>query len=119
MSDAQVPCGDCRLCCYGEAVFVMPERGDSLEGLTVVREFNPLTKRMGWRIPHRPDGACVHLGPAGCTVYDRRPAICRTFSCVALAQMPAAKRRLYIERTGGGAKELMARGVELIRSGAK
>jgi hypothetical protein len=28
-----------------------------------------------------PEGACVYLGPAGCTIYDRRPLLCRTFDC--------------------------------------
>jgi Fe-S-cluster containining protein len=28
-----------------------------------------------------PDGACVYLGPEGCTIYDRRPLLCRSFDC--------------------------------------
>lgn len=27
------------------------------------------------------DGACVYLGKSGCTIYERRPLICRTFDC--------------------------------------
>jgi Fe-S-cluster containining protein len=27
------------------------------------------------------DGACVYLGPAGCTIYQRRPLLCRSFDC--------------------------------------
>ena len=24
---------------------------------------------------------CVYLGPRGCTIYERRPILCRTFDC--------------------------------------
>jgi hypothetical protein len=27
------------------------------------------------------DGQCVYLGAAGCTIYDRRPLLCRSFDC--------------------------------------
>jgi hypothetical protein len=28
-----------------------------------------------------PNGQCVYLGPAGCTIYERRPLLCRSFDC--------------------------------------
>jgi Fe-S-cluster containining protein len=28
-----------------------------------------------------PEGACVYLGKHGCTIYERRPLICRSFDC--------------------------------------
>ena len=27
------------------------------------------------------NGQCVYLGAAGCTIYDRRPLLCRSFDC--------------------------------------
>ena len=27
------------------------------------------------------DGRCVYLGAAGCTIYERRPLLCRSFDC--------------------------------------
>ena len=30
------------------------------------------------------DGACVHLGPQGCTVYEHRPKVCRSHDCRAM-----------------------------------
>jgi len=27
------------------------------------------------------NGHCIYLGPSGCTIYHRRPLICRTFDC--------------------------------------
>jgi Fe-S-cluster containining protein len=51
-----------------------------------------------WRIPFGRDGACVYLGPRGCTIYARRPKMCRVFSCVGFverwfAQTGKAERR--------------------------
>lgn len=28
-----------------------------------------------------PNGQCVYLGSSGCTIYDRRPLLCRSFDC--------------------------------------
>jgi hypothetical protein len=27
------------------------------------------------------NGQCVYLGESGCTIYDRRPLLCRSFDC--------------------------------------
>ena len=27
------------------------------------------------------NGECIYLGPSGCTIYDRRPLLCRSFDC--------------------------------------
>jgi Fe-S-cluster containining protein len=27
------------------------------------------------------NGQCVYLGATGCTIYDRRPILCRSFDC--------------------------------------
>jgi Fe-S-cluster containining protein len=27
------------------------------------------------------NGQCVYLGVSGCTIYERRPLLCRTFDC--------------------------------------
>ena len=29
----------------------------------------------------RGDGACVHLGDGGCSIYEHRPATCRRYDC--------------------------------------
>jgi Fe-S-cluster containining protein len=39
-----------------------------------------------------PDGACIFLGPDGCSVYERRPGVCRDFiaeTCGMYVQDPA------------------------------
>jgi Fe-S-cluster containining protein len=35
----------------------------------------------GLALRKRADGACVHLGPSGCTVYLHRPRACRVYDC--------------------------------------
>jgi Fe-S-cluster containining protein len=32
----------------------------------------------------RDNGECVYLGEEGCTIYQRRPAVCRSFDCRSL-----------------------------------
>jgi hypothetical protein len=27
------------------------------------------------------NGECAYLGPEGCTIYERRPVLCRSFDC--------------------------------------
>ena len=27
------------------------------------------------------NGQCVYLGASGCTIYERRPLLCRSFDC--------------------------------------
>jgi hypothetical protein len=43
-------------------------------------------------LQRRSDGACVHLGERGCTVYEQRPAVCRTFDCRVFAAMDLVER---------------------------
>jgi Putative zinc- or iron-chelating domain len=75
---ARVPCGGCRVCCYHRGVDVHPEL-ESAESLAHL----DLEKRADGDLylRKREDGACVHLGPKGCTVYQHRPHACRTYDC--------------------------------------
>ena len=64
-----VDCGSCRACCY-MAVFLTPwDTGDYL------------TDHDGKTLKKRPDGGCVYLDEAGCSIYERRPVACRAFHC--------------------------------------
>lgn len=73
-----VPCGGCVACCYHPCVGVHPEdeRPEDLARLDLVtREDGVIVVRK------RSDGACVHLGERGCTVYEHRPRACRLYDC--------------------------------------
>jgi hypothetical protein len=76
--DRTVPCGACTACCYHARVDVDPdeEAPENLEHLDLVSHPDG-----GLALRKRADGACVHLGSAGCTVYQYRPRACRVYDC--------------------------------------
>ena len=93
-----VPCGACTACCHYPTVIVDEKRGR--KRLARLRtERSPDGELV---LQRRSDGACVHLGTQGCTVYEQRPAVCRTFDCRIFAAMrlvercgaPITKRRI-------------------------
>ena len=70
---ATLDCGTCHGCCH-QWVMIQPD--DDTSGL-ILDHSMPFPA-----LARRKDGACVHLDPLlGCTVYERRPAICRAFHC--------------------------------------
>lgn len=43
-----------------------------------------------------PNGDCAHLGPDGCTIYDRRPAVCVAYDCrLQFLSMSRVERRAH------------------------
>jgi len=78
-----VPCAGCSACCHYEGIVVDRKRDKR-------RLPHLLTERNGdgdLVLQRRADGACVHLGEQGCTVYEHRPSVCRTFDCRVFAAM--------------------------------
>jgi len=81
---ATLPCGSCVLCCTdNQAVVLHPEDCDDPRDYgTVIEAPHPLyPDRTIYMLPHKADGSCTFLGPFGCSIYAKRPAICRTFDC--------------------------------------
>lgn len=76
-----VPCGSCRACCSHELVIIHPENGDDGRYLTRTVPHPFEDGRTVQALMHKPDGSCVYLGEQGCTIYDRRPVVCREFDC--------------------------------------
>ena len=78
-----VPCDECSACCYYDGIPVDKKRDRRhLPHLLTERNCDgDLVLR------RRPDGGCVHLGEQGCTVYQYRPSVCRTFDCRAFSAM--------------------------------
>lgn len=74
-------CGSCTTCCRS-GLGVLLGDGDDLSLGEPVRIIDKDTggEHLGYRIPII-DGACKYVGEAGCTVYERRPAVCRKFDC--------------------------------------
>lgn len=85
----EVPCNGCQACCHGERIILHPEHGDDVASYETEVISHPFTRVEVHVIRPRDDGtsACRYLGETGCTIYDRRPVICRGFDC----------RRLYLK----------------------
>jgi hypothetical protein len=77
----EVPCAGCTECCRSnQGLFLHPEQGDEVESY----RFRVAAGRDGrdvFLLETTPEGACVYLGPEGCTIYERRPLLCRSFDC--------------------------------------
>jgi Fe-S-cluster containining protein len=96
---AKVECGSCRICCHNEIIMLV-DGDDPTDYDTHELAFpNSVTGApITFALKHRPDGACIYLGDDGCTIYDRRPRICRVFTCVGwvetiLSRTTRAERR--------------------------
>lgn len=97
-----VDCGTCSACCRAE--FVALVKGDDPKDYPEAVKFPEATlaeilpSAIGYIIPHGPDGACVYLKDDKCSIYEKRPKMCRVFSCVKfvesiLATTTRAQRR--------------------------
>jgi Fe-S-cluster containining protein len=73
MSD--VPCAACTACCRQQIV-VLGEADAANFAHYDFRQVGDLRV-----LNHQADGACVHLGDRGCTIYEKRPQTCRTYDC--------------------------------------
>lgn len=90
-------CDGCTACCRNQLVVLVEEDGDPSNYQTVPLEIDGAGPDESIRcLENNIDGACVYLGPGGCTIYDRRPAMCRVFDC-RLAVADALRRRLPVE----------------------
>ena len=101
-----VPCDGCTACCRKDLVALEPMLGDDPEKL-------PLHHQMGDMLvlDRKPDGSCVYLGDEGCTVYEDRPATCRSYDC----------RIDFLSRTPKQTKRACRRGhlaVDVLAAGA-
>lgn len=92
-----VPCGACSACCYYEGIPVDKKR--DRQRLPHLRTEQNAAGELVLR--QRADGACVHLGERGCTVYEHRPTICRSFDCRAFAAMGIVEHCAPGHRTPG------------------
>lgn len=81
MTTRVVPCNGCNLCCRNDAIFLKQSLGDNLDEYDWEYYQNkPILK-------HQANGDCIYLDrQRGCTIHDRRPYVCREFSCIDIAK---------------------------------
>jgi len=111
-SDEFVECGGCTACCKKQIVHLTGNENpaDYPKGQWVD---HPLDGRPIWVLDHLENGDCTYLGPEGCTIYENRPAMCRTFSCIGFYRffmnLSRVERRL-LKKTGGLDSDVMNQG---------
>ena len=93
MHDVKVPCNGCTACCRGRLLRPLePKKGD------VVAEYKHLLA--GGKVPvlaWSESGDCIYLGPGGCTIYKRRPSLCRGYDCrVQYLSMTSRQRKTSV-----------------------
>lgn len=72
----EVPCGNCSACCQGDALRMHPEMGDDPS------TYKTETIEGYLCLAHAENGDCIYLERfTGCTIYERRPAVCRELDC--------------------------------------
>jgi Fe-S-cluster containining protein len=113
-----VPCGMCTLCCRGgEAIILHPECGDDISQYETREVWHPIFHdRPVHMLEQRENGDCIYVGPFGCTIWDRRPTICREFDCRALVRRidESKEFRRKVEKAGMVGTAVMRRGRELL-----
>jgi Fe-S-cluster containining protein len=76
-----VPCKGCIECCRsGQGLFLHPDQGDDVDSYRT-RTVTDTNGKSVFVLETTSQGACVYLGERGCTIYDRRPLLCRSFDC--------------------------------------
>ena len=77
----EVACNGCTACCRNNLIALLPDDGDDVESYVrePMRASNGII--VGYHIPQKPDGSCHYLRAGACSIYARRPAVCRTFDC--------------------------------------
>jgi Fe-S-cluster containining protein len=104
-------------CCKGDTIVLHPELGEEPATFDAYPVPHPLTGEPAWVLRHKPNGDCIYLGEVGgvgrCTIYERRPVICRAFDCgLAFAKLSRAERRTLV-RSGVASRDVFDKGREV------
>ncbi len=82
MNETVVQCGTCTECCKANPGIVLhPELGDDPAQYQCVQLMRDGIGEPVTLVATNENHDCVYLGPRGCTIYERRPALCRAFDC--------------------------------------
>lgn len=115
MTGKSVPCNGCTLCCRSDAISVSEEYGDDVEQYETVQHAIPKFAAQGERmLAHKPDGSCIYLGDAGCTIHGRAPLLCREFDCRRLVKSLGYTKARKLVKKGAFSAGVLRRGLELI-----
>lgn len=62
------------------------------------------------RLKSRPQGGCIYLGDYGCTIYEKRPEMCRVFDCRKMFLETTRTERRHLTKTGVADKRIFEAG---------
>ncbi len=85
---ADVPCGSCTACCRG------PDRELRLGPEDDPNDWDTYEQRGGYYLARKENGDCLYLGDEGCTIYEKRPVVCREFDCRYYVENPNTPKRV-------------------------
>ncbi len=106
----EVPCGDCTLCCQGDAIRLQ-EVDDPGKYLTEPHSSIPGALMLA----HKPNGDCIYLTENGCAIHDCAPALCRGADCRVLAYKYNFEMALKLHEIGRIDLRVWDKGNELIK----
>jgi Fe-S-cluster containining protein len=126
--DMPVVCGACRSCCRSNTlVLIVPGEDAPFETFeTDVVDLNTLKTDLknhfqdgqARALKRKPNGDCVYLDAAtGCTIYERRPAMCRAFNCVEHLLSDGPKLTMENIKTGHLSHDVMQAAVSRMPPG--
>lgn len=95
---------------------MMPISGDVAENYDTIPF--PLNKDFRM-LKVKDNGECTYLGENGCTIYERRPYMCRIYDCREQSQMYTRKQRKQLVKEGSMNPEVLKRGAILIHQANK
>lgn len=110
-----VPCGGCQACCKAELIALVPEDGDIVESYDHEMVFIDGVGEFAF-LKHRKNGDCVYLGRDGCTIRERRPALCRAFDCRGFFLSKTRAERLEHRKSGAVARAVLNAGRERLKT---
>lgn len=100
-------CGRCTKCCTNGAVLPLIDEDPSdyetveIDGVTCIRQG-----------PH----GCIYVKPGvGCTIYERRPQVCRTYDCRKQIMMMSKRDQASMVSRGLFSIELLREGRKRLR----
>jgi len=94
LEDAIVPCGSCSACCHSP-VEVRPDFGDNPSNYEVgiYRDVSAPNGLGLLTLKMKPDGSCYALKNGRCTIWEKRPSVCRSFDCRKMFVMHTKEER--------------------------
>jgi len=93
-ADSVVPCGSCNACCHSP-VGVQPQFGDdpSLYELAINVDTSAPNGHTMVTLNRKPDGSCYALKNGRCSIWEKRPQVCRAFDCRKIFAMHTKEER--------------------------